>query len=165
MNINSRLPVFYKSIVCECKIKPNLETPYISCTKNTTTVLTGCGSWAAAGSAIFTALYPPQPAPPSLLIVPSPLPLCPGSYKSPPAVVHFSKPSYYLAICFPPQHIFLQAYIMLWRAKVDKHEVCSPYDGGLPIIPATQRCIFHISFQPLCLPHIPLFTWTLLIPT
>ena len=61
------------------------------------------------GRGWFCNLYctlPPTSTPPLLLIVPSPLPLCPGSYKSPPAVVHFSKPSYYLAICFPPQHIF-----------------------------------------------------------
>ena len=81
------------------RVKTNLETPYISLTKNTI-VLTGCGSWAAAGSAIFTAPYPPIPTTTT-----------PLSYSSSPlpflfalALISrhrrwctFSKPAYYLA--------------------------------------------------------------------
>ena len=53
------------------------------------------------GRGWFCNLYctlPPTSTPPLLLIVPSPLPLCPGSYKSPPRRwCTFSKPTYYLA--------------------------------------------------------------------
>ena len=40
---------------------------------------------------------------------------------------------------------------MLWCAKVDKHEVCSPYDGGLPVIPAFNPILYIPCFIPTTL--------------
>ena len=53
---------------------------------------------------LYCPLPPPHPhpnQPPLLLIVPSPLPLCPGSYKSPLAVVHFFQTGVLFSNLFP----------------------------------------------------------------